>query len=125
MKEQANAKIQWLSAEEGGRQAPPTGRRYVTVAEFDQQVLDASSQSWSLQVESTKPLDNAQCVFAHVSFLFPERAPNHLLMPGARFRLLEGGRIVAVGQIIKAEEALQTMHNGTVKAGQESPLHTR
>ncbi len=79
---------------------PPTGFRYVTVAHFDDDLSNASEAAWSLVLESSEPLDQAQSILADVNFLLSDKAPWHLLALGHRFKLFEGKRMIATGEIV-------------------------
>jgi hypothetical protein len=92
------ALISWIPADQGGRQAPPAGPRYVTVARFeeDEQWPD---RAWSLVIEFVKTVDRGRYTLASVRFL-AEEAPSHLLHRGSRFTLMEGARRVAKGVVL-------------------------
>jgi len=93
------ARIEWIGPEAGGREAPPVGPRYSTVARFEGQA-DWPREAFSLVVER-KSNDHGDAEWiATVSFLVPENAPDDFLRPGARFELFEGGRRVAAGQVL-------------------------
>ena len=97
----AQAQITWLSATEGGRKFPPTGHKYISIAQFGDDI-----PAWSLIIESHEPLNKAQSIIANVRFLADDKeAPLHLLLPKSRFKLREGPKIVAIGSIVcDAEE---------------------
>jgi hypothetical protein len=105
MNDKALAILRWLPADEGGRQRPPSGLRYVTLAQFQSAPDEEMSEPWSLIVEAPEPLDRAGTVTVTVRFLAPEHAPGHYLTPGTHFQLLEGRRKVAAGKIIKHERS--------------------
>jgi len=101
MMNRAQAQITWLSATEGGRKSPPTGNKYTTVAQFGDETL-----FWSLILESNEALNKAQSIIATIHFLADDKqAPLHLLLPGNRFKLLEGPKVVASGIIVDSSEA--------------------
>lgn len=98
------AKIRWLTAAEGGRQDPPTGRRYVAPARIEGLEANWPAEAWSLVLEFV-PGSVSQLEFeASVRFL-SEGAPHHLLQPGRSLELYEGARRVAVGTIINVGRA--------------------
>ena len=101
MSEVMQARIRWLSPEEGGRPAPPVGPRYSTVARFEKQRAEWEKEAWSLVVEWQEPIDAAGWVTANVRFLVPENAPSQLLAVGSRFELMEGRRVVAQGEVVE------------------------
>jgi hypothetical protein len=90
------ARIVWKSQSEGGRQTPPSGPQYVTVARFDTDHGDVDS--WSLVVDQLSRSSDAMEWIATVRFLVPE-APSELLRDGATFGLMEGKKRVAIGTI--------------------------
>jgi hypothetical protein len=91
-------KLQWITPENGGRQSPPTGPKYSTVARFFGKNKILISTSWSLVIEFTEPPDNALSHIAFVSFL--ANGPEVLLEPTTTFELLEGSRPVANGIVM-------------------------
>lgn len=103
MNDYALAVLRWLSANEGGRQHPPAGLRYVTIAQFQSPAKGEMSEPWSLIVEAPESLNRATAVTVTVRFLVPEQAPLHYLEPGTQFQLLEGNRRVAIGEIVRHE----------------------
>jgi hypothetical protein len=87
MKKIVEAKIQWITAEEGGRQSPPLGPKYTTVARFEDE-----GDVW---------LELPDATLSHrvrVSFL-AEQGPANLLVIGSVFELMEGNKSVARGVI--------------------------
>ncbi len=98
MNQIAKAKIRWLSFEEGGRKTPYRGLRYAGVSEFDENPYRGETL-WSLIVEFDDPQPVGTEVMARVEFLMPN-APVQVFHSGSRFRLLEGARVVGVGEII-------------------------
>lgn len=100
MNKAAKALISWIPAGKGGRQRPPVGPAYSTVARFDE---DASWQEWSLVVDFIHSFANGQYLEAAVRFLSDE-APRQLLHGGSRFQLFEGRHMVATG-LIREDDA--------------------
>jgi len=94
-----SAKLQWVPPEKGGRQAPPLGSRYSTVARFKQQQDTWYEEAWSLVVEWSELPDVSLVHHVNVRFLV-ENAPESLLVMGNSFELMEGARVVAVGVIV-------------------------
>ncbi len=90
------ARICWVPE---GRESPPTGPRYSTVARFKEDENDWLKQAWSLVLEFHSPPDESLCVIADVRFLV-EDAPVHLLRRGSVFELFEGRKLVARGEVI-------------------------
>jgi len=95
----AKARICWLTPEAGGRETPPSGPLYSTVAKFNCEKGDWKNGAWSLVVELCGPTDFSRCTVAEVRFLSPQ-GPSELLRPGIQFELLEGRRTVATGTIL-------------------------
>jgi hypothetical protein len=93
------AKICWVKETAGGRESPPSGPRYVTVARFDEAQNRWPIEAWSLVVYFRHSLDESLCMIADVRFLMPE-APVELLQPGSIFELLEGSKVVARGECL-------------------------
>ena len=125
MNDYALAILRWLSVDEGGRQRPPSGLRYVTLAQFQSATDEEMSEPWSLIVEAPEPLDRAGTVTVTLRFLVPEHAPLHYLTPGTHFQLLEGKRKVAVGEIVRREQP-EVNRNGAGRAALlESAIHKK
>lgn len=99
MTNQPIARIQRLSAAEGGRKQPPSGPRYSTVARFGHQGDTWASEAWSLVLDFVGPPDDCHCHLAKVRFLV-EGGPSDWLKAGNRFELMEGSKVVARGAII-------------------------
>jgi hypothetical protein len=96
MNEWQKARICWIPAAAGGRNQPPTGPRYSTIARFDD---EEKPTDWSIIVEFDQQADKEGCIEGQIRFLAPE-APSHLLQPGSRCKLVEGRRIVATVEIL-------------------------
>lgn len=92
------AKIEWLSEEEGGRNNPPPGPRYITVARFEAEKDKYPNEAWSLVLEFASN-NNSQQIIADVNFLVQD-APAHLLSRGSLFELYEGRVLVGRGRIL-------------------------
>jgi hypothetical protein len=99
MPRKAIAKIHWLSAAEGGRQYPPSGPRYSTLARFEKESTKWPEVAWSIVADFKNQLDSSS-IEAEINFLSPD-APLHLLECGNRFELYEGHRLVAHGEVLK------------------------
>lgn len=101
MNEWQKARICWISAAAGGRNQPPTGPRYSTIARFDD---EEKPTDWSVLVEFEQQADAEGCIEGQIRFLAPE-APSHLLQPGRQGKLVEGRRIVATVEILSATKS--------------------
>jgi hypothetical protein len=95
MKNVMEANLQWRKSEEGGRQSPPPGPRYSSVAWFEDQKESWRKEAWSLVIEIAEPPDDSLSHRVRVSFLAD--GPDELLRPGRVFELMEGRRAVAKG----------------------------
>jgi len=93
------AKINWLSVTEGGRQHPPSGPRYSTLARFEKESTKWPEIAWSIVADFKNESDSSS-IEVEISFLSPD-APLHLLEPGNKFELYEGRRLVARGEVLK------------------------
>jgi hypothetical protein len=105
------AKICWVPAIEGGREHPPRGPRYSTVARFEKEAEKWPKEAWSIVAEFAEKTDDLFCVVAELRFLSPY-APSHLLDSGSKFELYEGHRLVARGEVLRDcfEPAAQMAH---------------
>lgn len=92
------AKIYWLTKEQGGR-LNPIPMNYDKYAPLIRIAGETQDNNWSILVNNFELIDSTT-TFAKVSYLFPENAPNNL-MPGIRFELYEGRKLVACGEILK------------------------
>ena len=98
MKDFIEAKLQWRKPEDGGRQSPPAGPKYSTIARFENQGKDWSREAWSLVVEF---IEFPDALLSHrVRIRFLADGPKELLQPGAVFELMEGRQSMARGVII-------------------------
>jgi hypothetical protein len=95
------AKLRWLTAAEGGRQAPPPGPEYSTVARFEVFKDRWPDEAWSVVVSLDATVPTQAVVEARVRMLVPD-APSDLLAPGSRFDLFEGSRRVAEGEVLRS-----------------------
>jgi hypothetical protein len=98
MKNIVEAKIQWITAEEGGRQSPPLGPKYTTVARFEDERDAWLKEAWSLVVEFIELPDATLSHRVRVRFL-AEQGPANLLVIGSAFELMEGNKSVARGVV--------------------------
>ena len=95
----AEAQIRWMTPEEGGRSAPPSGLRYSTVAKFEHQSEEQwFKDAWSLVLDISGPLGEDRVQTVSLSFL-AEDAPEEWLATGKRFGLYEGRKKVAEGVV--------------------------
>jgi hypothetical protein len=97
MKEAMKANLQWRKPEEGGRQSPPPGPKFSTVARFETQKESWMREAWSLLIEFAEPPDAFLSHRVRVRFLAD--GPEELLQPGSVFELMEGYRPVAKGTV--------------------------
>jgi hypothetical protein len=93
------SRICWLTKEAGGREEPPTGPRYSTVARFAERRDQWPHEAWSLVIEFIEAPDDSLCTVAMVGLLNPD-GPTELLHHGSAFELFEGYRLVARGEIL-------------------------
>jgi hypothetical protein len=87
-------RLRWLTAEEGGRHAPPVGPRHVAAARFATASLAAEEFGVVLDLAAGGQL-------ASLRLLAPEDVPAVAprIRAGARLRLLEGERVVAEAEV--------------------------
>ena len=92
------ATLDWHRADEGGRETIPSGKRYSTVARFEDAASDWPEVAWSIVLEKMEVVGGQRRMIATIRFLSSE-APQHLLRPGSRFELYEGRKCVAKGVV--------------------------
>jgi hypothetical protein len=97
-RKKVRANITWIPAAQGGR-IPPTGPRFSTVARFAG-VEEVPGEAWSLVLEWTPVPAGELAMKAEVYFL-AEEGPQDRLVPGARFELYEGRKVMAKGEVLK------------------------
>ncbi|MDF9845534.1 MULTISPECIES: hypothetical protein [unclassified Paenibacillus] len=90
------ARINWIPTEQGGKKRFPL-TKYSTAAHFHG---DEEGQDWSVVLSIISNNDNYETLCS-IKFLFPEKAPGHLLVAGNKFELYELGK-VADGEIIES-----------------------
>lgn len=95
----ALAILRWIPPNKGGMKAHPVGPRYVRPVRFPQQKDTWTKEAWSLIVEWSEPPDETLQHHVTVRFLV-DGAPDEFLVRGNRFELLEGDRIVAIGEVL-------------------------
>ena len=96
MKKSVDAKICWVSYEEGGRKnTVPIGIKYSPLIFFDGQ--ETSSIAWSAEIFVLEHIGDLSSIIK-LSYLSPE-APRLCLESGNHFKLYEGAKIVASGEI--------------------------
>jgi len=95
------ARVCWLRKEEGGREHPPPGPKFSTVARFEDEKGKFPREAWSLILEFADPIDETNCHIAEVRLLNPE-GPTRLLHPGSVFELYEGSHVVARGEVLES-----------------------
>lgn len=97
MKKIVPASLRWRTLEDGGRQSPPGGPKYSTVARFEKQKESWPREAWSVFVEFIEPPNSALSHRVNIRFLAD--GPEELLEPGSVFELMEGRQSVADGII--------------------------
>ncbi|MDA3800290.1 MAG: hypothetical protein PF692_14585 [Kiritimatiellae bacterium] len=90
--------LDWIRYNRGGRKTIPAGRRYSTVARFEEASSDWPDVAWSLVFENMEMIEEQHRMIATVRFLSLD-APQHLLHAGSRFELYEGRKCVAKGVV--------------------------
>jgi hypothetical protein len=93
------ARVCWLRAEEGGRNSPPPGPKYSTVARFGETDTEWLKEAWSLVLEFNLAPDESLCHIVDVRLLSSE-GPSDLLREGCVFELYEGRKLVARGEVL-------------------------
>ncbi len=99
MTECVKAKIYWIPEEEGGRKNIPNNYNYSTVANFEDIKDNFTKEAWSVVIDLQNAQKESQWVVADFKFLV-ESAPHALLYSGSKFKLYEGARIVAIGEVL-------------------------
>lgn len=93
------AKIEWISAENGGRtNGPPCGPDYAAPAKFLAHADTWLTEAWDLLVHRVNEVGMPDMWEAEVRFRMPQ-APHQWLTCGAEFELYEGRRCVARGRL--------------------------
>lgn len=95
-----------MRPEEGGRDVPPSGPRYSTVAKFEAQAnKDWSANAWSVVVIPAEAPNAELIQAATVRFLADDVHPGVKLwmQPGCIFALFEGTRKVAEVTVLSDE----------------------
>jgi hypothetical protein len=91
--------IEWMSAEQGGRDnGPPFGPDYAAPAKFLAHAEKWHLEAWDLLVHKVECVGGQDKWLADVRFRVDE-APHEWLTPHADFELYEGKRCVARGRI--------------------------
>ena len=99
MNKTVEALLQWRSLEEGGRERPPPGPTYSTVARFHHQdPADWLREAWSLVIEFLEQPDATRSHRVRVRFLFD--GPEDWLTAGSKFDMMEGRKCVATGCVL-------------------------
>ena len=89
----AHATLRWIPSTDGGRRQPLAGRRYMAPA-----AIGDGPPEWTLVVDrQTETPQAEENVLVH--FLMDD-APHHRLVEGVQFRLFEGPRAVAEGNVV-------------------------
>lgn len=93
------AQIYWIPEEEGGRTSIPNNFNYSTVACFEDIKEKYPREAWSVVVDLEHAKKESRWVAADFRFLV-DNAPEQLLYKGSKFKLFEGHRLVATGEIL-------------------------
>lgn len=93
------AKIDWVPEILGGRQQPPVGPTFSTVAFFEN--MKKYGENWSVVIDFMS--GNITPPIYKIRFL-SENAPQELLKPGIVFWLTEGRKAVAWGIMLGNRE---------------------
>ena len=99
----ANAILQWLRPEEGGRILPPAGPCFFAVGrvpEFEP-IEKWEKEAWTLKIQFITQPDDTLTHNVKVSFLMDE-APDYL-RSNCLFELYEGKKIIAKGKVLHLE----------------------
>jgi hypothetical protein len=91
--------VRWLPIEEGGRQKPPRGPTYSTVAKFVDATANWSTNAWSVVLEYAESTNQPMECRASIRFLSDD-APEHLLTVGSHLDLYEGAKLVARAEVV-------------------------
>jgi hypothetical protein len=94
-----HARIRWLRPAQGGRESPPSGPVYSTVARFEQLAASWPDAAWSVVITLQDPPDAEGWQTVEIRMLV-EAAPEGLLAPGSELQLFEGRRCVAIGAVV-------------------------
>jgi hypothetical protein len=90
-------KVEWLHGK--CLETPPVGR-YITSANFDENISDPSLPTWSMILQAFKRNHSGGFDEATASFLFPN-APAEWVKVGTEFTMMEGARPTAVVTVLK------------------------
>jgi len=97
MKKSVAAKIKWVSPEDGGKKNPfPIGVKYGPIILFEGQ--DMEKGSWSAEIYVIEHIGDFASKI-QLSYLSPE-APFLYLKSGNKFKLYEGAKMIASGEIL-------------------------
>lgn len=93
------AKVNWLSADEGGRSELPSTHRYVTISRFPDDDDGWPDGAWSVVLDfDTSPAEQGNPSYGRASFLM-DTAPQDRLRAGQQFDLYEGLKKVATVEL--------------------------
>lgn len=93
------AKIYWILEQDGGRKNIPSNHNYSTLVHFDDIQEEYPLGAWSVVIDLEKAQKNSQWTISDFRFLV-DSAPQDLLYSGSKFKLYEGARLVANGEIL-------------------------
>jgi hypothetical protein len=100
MRHKQKARVRWIKPEDGGRQSPPPGPKYSTVARFEALADRWPREAWSVVLYIIAPADAEGIMLVEIEMLAGNDAPKELLSPGSRFELFEGRKRVATGEVL-------------------------
>jgi len=98
MNTKANAILQWIKKEKGGRTLPPVGPCHFSIAWFPEFGKKWEEDMWSFRIEFITYPDDTLTHNVKVSFLADD-APDYL-HPNCHFELFEGRCLVALGTVL-------------------------
>ncbi|MBI5880046.1 MAG: hypothetical protein HZB53_20545 [Chloroflexi bacterium] len=114
--------IRWTPREAGGRQAPPVGPRYSTVAHFAEDQSDIHLEAWGIVAEFDEAQTRTDGTLVRIRFLSSD-GPVQYLHPGSRFELYEGKQVVARGEVLAEAEQLASISPPAAALVKENPVN--
>jgi hypothetical protein len=106
------AQIDWISKEQGGRTKPPIGigsPSYCSVIHFIEEPWPNPGVTWTLVVEKCVSESTEYHWKANIRFRV-NNAPHDTLIPGRLFKLHEGPKCVAYGEILGECDSEPSIH---------------
>ncbi|QZN97397.1 hypothetical protein [Symbiopectobacterium purcellii] len=96
-----NVNVKWLSPDEGGRQTPPPGGRYLSIARFPDDTT-WQNNAWSVIFDLSPPKSiNGYKVSAGTVEFMMDNAPKEQLNNHDAFEIYEGPHKVGVVYILE------------------------